>query len=450
MSDMTELRSKVKKCINALNPSQPIVFGVDDLVQDGADERLYVRGLHGDNKDLMRDLSDQIDFDEGGGTYLFSGNRGTGKTTELMRLAERLRQKDCEVFYLNMLEYFNPTTSVEITDFLICVLGGLSEKIEERFGSSPGNIGFFERTWNFLQSDVKIDGLDLAVGSDVKASLKMSLQQDPTFKQRLQESTRGHVARLVQAARQFVEEAIAEIQANTAPHKKIVLIVDSVEQLRGVGDSKNIAEVFKSAETLFSGHSDKLRFPPLYLVCTIPPYLSALAGNLAALYSGGKIYMLPSVHVYDHRPKDGEAPSPSERGLAAMVDIVCKRFPEWDEFFTREQMIRLAANSGGDLRDFFRLVKLCIPQALYHLQRPLPETLLDSAESDLRNDMPLADDDRAWLQKIQRSHQRELASLDKLPDFARLTEGKYILNYRNGDDWFDVHPLLRVTVTSGE
>jgi hypothetical protein len=131
-----------------------------------------------------------------------------------------------------------------------------------------------------------------------------------------------------------------------------------------------------------------------------------------------------------------------------MVSVVNNRFPEWGEFFTRDQLLRLAANSGGDLRDFFRLVKLCISQGLYK-PLPLPDSVLAGAESDLRNDMPLAHDDRAWLRKILKSHKRELENLDKLPDFARLTESKYILNYRNGDDWFDVHPLLRAQVIEG-
>jgi DNA polymerase III delta prime subunit len=449
MVNDVELRAKVKRCINTLNPQYPIVFGQDKLVKDGVDESLYVRGLHGGDKDLMRELSDQIDFDEGGGTYLFSGNRGTGKTTELMRLAELLRQQGCEVFYLNMHEYLNLTVRLEITDFLISVLGSFSEKIEERLGKSPNRISFFERIGNFLQSEVKFQGMDFAAGvGDIKTTLKMSLQQDPTFKEKLQEGTRGHVARLVQEARDFVEMAIADVRANTTAGKKIVLIVDSVEQLRGVGDSKDVADIFKSVNTLFSGQADKLRFQSLHLVCTVPPYLSALAGNLAALYSGGKIYMLPSVHVYECCPQDGNPPVQSVVGLNAMLDVVNKRFPEWEEFFTRSQLLRLAANSGGDLRDFFRLVKLCIQQALYK-PLPLPDAVIEGAENDLRNDMPLAHDDREWLQKIQKSHQRELDNLDKLPDFARLTENKYILNYRNGRDWFDVHPLLRSAVTDG-
>lgn len=446
MVNAVELRPKVKKCINALNSSQPIVFGNAPLVKDGADASLYVPGLHGGNKDLMRELFDQIDFDEGGGTYLFSGNRGTGKTTELMRLAELLRQLDCEVFYLNMSEYLNLTMSVEITDFLISVLGGLSEKIEERFAVNPGGVGFFARVGNFLHANVTLEGMSIPVAG---AQLKMSIQQDPLFKEKLQKAMRGHVAQLVVDARKFISEAVELIRSKTSPDKKIVLIVDSVEQLRGVGDSKDVAEVFKSAETLFSGHADKLRFQSLHLVCTVPPYLSALAGNLAALYSGDKIYMLPSVHVYDCCPKDGEAPVQSETGLDAMLEIVGKRFPEWNEFFGKNQLLRLAANSGGDLRDFFRMVKLCISQAPYQSVLPLPDDVLAGAESDLRNDMPLAKDDQERLKKIQRSHKRELESLSDLPIFARLSEGKYILNYRNGDDWFDVHPLLRAAVSSG-
>jgi hypothetical protein len=177
--------------------------------------------------------------------------------------------------------------------------------------------------------------------------------------------------------------------------------------------------------------------------------LSALAGSVASLYSGGQIYMLPSVHVYEGRPENGKAPVPSDTGLQSMVDIVERRFPDWKLFFSREQLLRLAGNSGGDLRDYFRMIGLCITEAPYQSALPLPDKVIESAESALRNDMPLAHDDKAWLRVIQKSHERELASQDSLPEFARLTEGKYILNYRNGADWFDVHPLLRAAVAEG-
>lgn len=449
MANDNVLRAKVKKCINALDSKLPVVFGDPPLIQGGKDASLYVKGLHGGESDLICNLAARIDIDEGGGTYLFSGNRGTGKTTELMRLADMLRQRGDEVFYVDMSEYLNLTKTVEITDFLISLLGGFSEKIEERFGKNPGDRGFFERIGQFLQSEVKVASIDFKAGGDISTTLKMSLQQDPDFKEQLQKGTRGHVARLVQEARRFVADAIATIRTHVAEDRKIVLIVDSVERLRGVGDSKSVAEVFNSVETLFSGSSDNLRFPPLYLVCTVPPYLSALTGSVAAYYSGGQIFMLPSVHVYEGEPQDGAAPVRSDKGLESMLTIVAKRFPEWEEFFTREQLLRLAASSGGDLRDFFRMIELCIIEALYQKSLPLPDKVIANAESALRNDMPLARDDKARLKTVQEKHKSEWDNLDDLPNFARLMEGKYILNYRNGDNWFDVHPLLRSTVSDG-
>lgn len=441
-NDVKALRAEVKQCLNALDGTRPIVFGDKPLIARGEDQSLYVPGLHGSN-DLIRELADRIDFDEGGGTYLFSGNRGTGKTTELMRLAERLQDDGCEVFYLDMAEYLNLTMPVEITDFLISVLGGLSEKIEERYHATPGNRGFFERIWGFLHADVKLDGITLPIDH---ASLKFSIQQDPDFKKKLQEGTRGHVARLVKEARDFALEAVTWVRDRTDENKKIVLLVDSVERLRGVGDNEDVAKVFQSAETLFSGHADKLRLPALHVVYTIPPYLSALAGSLASLYSGGRIYTLPSVHIYECCPKDGEAPVESDIGLDAMVAIVAKRFPIWEKFFTRSQLKQLASHSGGDLRDFFRMVGLSIVAAPYQDSLPLADSVIKSAEDAVRNDMPLAKDDMLWLARILKSHRRELDSLEKLPDFARLVEGKYLLNYRNGEDWHDVHPLLRALV----
>ena len=60
--------------------------------------------------------------------------------------------------------------------------------------------------------------------------------------------------------------------------------------------------------------------------------------------------------------------------------------------------------------------------------------------------LPIADDDRQWLRKIMTITNPSCRASTHLPDFARLQEGKYLLHYRNGEDWYDVHPLLRAEV----
>jgi len=446
---MNELRARARALFNALDFDKPIDFGVPGLVDNGLDEAFYVERIHGDgDSDPVQQLADQIDFAASAGAYLFTGNRGTGKTTELLRLAKILDDFGCEVFYADMAEYLILTQRIEISVFLVSVLGALSEKIGQRFGSVPGATGFLERVRSFLQSNVRFDEVKLPAGP---LEFKASLQQNPTFKEELQKKTRGLVEQLVRQARIFAGEAVEQVrQARGDTGRKVVLIVDSVERLRGVGDSADVREVFKSAETLFSSHADKLRFSGLSVVYTVPPYLSALAGGLGAYYAGGRIYTLPSVHIYRCRPEVGECPRVYAVGEEKMRAIIERRYPAWRDFFSQEQLSRLAQSSGGDLRDYFRMLRLAVTRLPASGLLPLSDAVLLDAEQAVRNDMlPIADDDRAWLARIMASHQPELPSLDKLPDFARLQQGKYVLQYRNGEDWYDVHPLLRREVGQG-
>lgn len=445
---MNELRAHAKTFYNALDFDKPITFGVPGLVVNALSDKLYVQSIHGqDHRDRVQELADQIDFSESAGAYLFTGNRGTGKTTELLRLAKILSDYDCEVFYVDMSEYLNMTQRIEISDFLISVLGAFSEKLGERIGHEPGKPDFFERVWSFLQSEVQFTEIKLPAGP---VEFKAALNQNPSFKEDLQRGTRGFIEQLVKQARDFVLEAVKHIRVKRKNQDhKVVLIVDSVERLRGVGDSEDVREVFKSAETLFASHADKLRFTSLNIVYTVPPYLQALAGGLGAYYAGGQIYALPSVHVYECCPRPGESPVVSEQGVRKMLAIVEKRFPDWPKFFSKDQLSRMALSSGGDLRDYFRMLRLTLVRAPDAPALPVPDSFLDDAENAVRNDMlPIAADDRAWLQKIMSSHKPELRSLDALPDFARLQQGKYLLHYCNGEDWYDVHPLLQPEISA--
>ncbi len=105
---MSDPRSRAKAFFNRLDFQKPINFGATDLFPNGVEERYYVPRLHGrDHQDPVQELADQIDFSDSAGAYLFTGNRGTGKTTELLRLAKILQrdQYNCEVFYVDIAEY---------------------------------------------------------------------------------------------------------------------------------------------------------------------------------------------------------------------------------------------------------------------------------------------------------------------------------------------------------
>ncbi len=421
--DLKEFYNKLAD--KPLDPSDPFYV---PFLEQGSD--------HGDP---ITELFTRIDWSEAASVNLLSGQRGSGKSTELRRLKKKLEEAGCVVFLCDMRDYMNLTTPVEITDFLISIMGALSKEVENEYGENPAAMGYWERLIKFMTTDVKIENIKFETNvAPFKSGITASLKDDPNFKTYLQKGLRGHVAKLVNQSHKFAADVVefARKKSND-PDKKVVLLVDSVEQIRGVG--ADAEDVYRSVENLFSGHSDSLCMPLLHVVYTIPPYLTPLAPSLGRLFGGASVCALPSVHI---RFKDNK---PDSDGLDIMEKIVGKRFANWNQIFGNDQIKRLALSSGGDLRDFFRLIGDCLVKCSNEptLSLPIGDKIIASAEDHLRRDMlPIAEEDLKWLRNIAQSKDPKLATIKDLPRLARFFDTTLVLNYRNSQDWYDVHPLL--------
>lgn len=67
---------------------------------------------------------------------LFSGYRGTGKSTELRRLKRQLEESGHLVFLCDMEHYLNLSTPVDVSDFLMAVAGSFDEAVREEYGEA--------------------------------------------------------------------------------------------------------------------------------------------------------------------------------------------------------------------------------------------------------------------------------------------------------------------------
>ena len=430
--------------LSATNRSELKTFftAFTDRVLPYGDE-VYVDGINGGDApgaDAVEQLATDIDYSEGGGVCLFTGQRGTGKSTELKRLQARLNEMGMVCFYADMSEYLLMTKPVEVSDFLVSMAGALSEAVSARYdGKSPGNRNYWVRIRDFLHTRVQIDEVGFNVGEvvDIKAALKM----DPTFKQQVQERSRGHVTTLIADARTFAQEAVQMVRTEEGdPAKKVVLILDSIERIRGVGPED--MSVYNSVRNLFFGHADALRIPLLHVVYTVPPYLPVLAAAAGALMGGAMTGRLVSTHIFKDRSRDTDP-----AGLALMHKVVGKRFAGWEKVFSAEALDRLALSSGGDLREFFRMLRLCITAVRNDEQLPIAPEAVGHAENAARADMlPIPADHLAWLKDITSSHECCLPSDTLLPVLSQFLDNRLVMVYRNGSDWYDVHPLLRDVV----
>ncbi len=409
------------------------------------DEFYYVPFLEEEPslEDPIQQLQTRITWSESESVSLLTGMRGSGKSTELRRLKRRLEEEGCTVFLCDMRDYMNLTTPVEVTDFLISVMAALSDAVAERFGRNPSDRGYAERVTGWLQSEVAVQDVTVGAGP---ASVTASLREDPDFKKRLQDHLKGRVARVVQDAHAFAREVVDLVRQETSdPDRKVVLLVDSIEQIRGVG-ADEATRVYKSVENLFAGHAENLHIPTLHVLYTIPPYLIPLAPGIGRQLGQGLLASLPSVRV---RSRDGSRDS---SGLAIMKRIVERRCSEWQTVFAEEQLARMAMAVGGDLRDFFRFLRQCLVNVATGKEAslPVPEAIVEQTENHLRREMlPIADEDKAWLRKIAASKTPELESITQLPELARFFDTNLVLNYRDGEDWYDVHPLIAEEISGG-
>jgi hypothetical protein len=426
-------REELKTLYNAL---------ADNVLEPG-DPRYedQINGQDASGTDAVSAIATEIDFQTGGGVCLFTGQRGTGKSTELKRLQAELEKLGIVAFYADLSEYVLLTKPIEISDFLISMAGALSDRIhaDQRFAKNPLYRNYWERLGHFLQS--KVEFKELGIKVEGLADIKASLKNDPDFKQRVQQAARGHVAQIVRDAHTFFADAVQMLRASSGqPDLKVVLIVDSIERIRGVGDEA--MAVYESVRNLFFAHAEHLRIPPLHIVYTVPPYLSVLAAGAGALMGGATVRRLVSTHIFRDRSRDVD-----DSGLALMRNVIGLRHATWAQLFQKAALDRLAISSGGDLREFFRLIRQCLPAVRDDAQLPLSVSAVAHTETAARAEMlPIPSDQLTWLKQIAATHDTCLKTNDDLPLLAHFLDNRLVMNYRNGTDWYDVHPLLRDVV----
>jgi AAA ATPase domain len=413
----------------------------NDEPLDPTDER-YVPHLHGsDEEDVVSAMLEEILARPTQGSELvyFTGQRGTGKSTELRRLEVNLNGEGAQVVRFDCLDFMGPTIKITVESLLLLVTAGLADyagngKFKDRF--------LKDRAWtrfsDWLNTEVKLTEVS------VKGLKLVIKDQQPRIAEQVRALASG-----IEWTKKIAEFAgeIVEFVRQTSGRERIVVIVDSLEHLRGVSVN-DLDDMFAHMTAAFAGNFDRLRIPGATVVYSTPPYLALLADvrNYVACYS------LASVRVYA-KPAKGQTAEqrrqPRPEGLRLLRDLIRRRFAGWDEVLRAETLDAAALASGGDLRHFMhRLVADAVGQAQSAIGRlplklddPIVQRVLDENRGEterltVRSEWPL-------LKSITESN--NAIALDRgesLRTMARLFETRVILNYRNGAEWFDIHPLL--------
>jgi hypothetical protein len=149
---------------------------------------------------------------------------------------------------------------------------------------------------------------------------------------------------------------------------------------------------------------------------------------------------LPAIRVHERQSTNAYPP-----GVDALCEVVRRRIPVPRIFGDDEALLRkLAVQSGGHVRLLLTFVR----DALLRIKRsglPVSALVLDRVLQRHREDAErnLWSERLPLLRDILAYGELPGMSRSQLPVLANLLDDFTVLCYRNGDGWYDVHPLVR-------
>lgn len=403
---------------------------------------LHAAGVRGTGHDPVLRLQTVIATASKPNQQLFSGFLGSGKTTELKRLAANLKKEGYIPVLADCEEYLNLNVSPRVNDLLAVVATSVDKLIREtcRGRISEGFKSYWDRFSNLLGSEVKLEGISFKVPT--VGELKLKLEQDVSFRTRLYDhlEKNGRLSDLAQQSHNFLDEAVAVVSQACADNKGIVIIVDSFEKVRG--DLLHAEEVRDAVETIFVRDWRWLCLP-VHVIYTVPPWLTFFAFGAAAEL--GRVCILPMCRLVDR-----DSGEPVSEGFKAMRQILEKRMPLDEVFADSEPLDDLIAASGGYPRDFLRMMHEVLLTAIMEaiappisradLSRFVAEVIRGQIEVYSK---PIYDEDLPLLVEVAETHDVPREKRSNVWRVAELFDHHFVLGYRNGQEWYDLHPLVR-------
>ncbi|EWS65650.1 hypothetical protein Y695_01083 [Hydrogenophaga sp. T4] len=404
-------------------------------------QRYYVEGLHGGHGDAVNQLALDIEVSSGGrNAHLFSGTIGSGKSTELRRMAEHLRQRGHFAAVANARDYLNPQIEISISELLLAMALAVWELTATAQGKSPTDGQRWEWWKSLFASGVELESVEIP--TDL-VTAKFALVSNPTVRERIRRYHEQSLDRLVTEVHAFFEECAEALRSMRDPVAKCVLVLDSLEHFGGTAVPGEPDVVFNSLQRMFNTHARHLQLPGWTVVYSVPPLLGKLSPGIASAWSMSRTYALTSAHVFKDRSNDPDEDTINQK----LLPLVQKRIgEEWAQLLTANQLRLLVEKTGGDLRDLLRCTRAALLKGLMNTTFPVTDDSLEEAFSDLRRPyLPLSQASRDRLQIVARDFEVDQLLQDDrqwpvvMSDLAQ----KRILMYLNGQEWYGVHPLLR-------
>ena len=426
--DLKTVRSWYESCEpgEPLKPADPKYY---NLSQPIGDEGVLLRG-----NSSTESLRDPIELrDES--CQLFSGFRGTGKSTELRRLALRLEEDGYSVLMIDARDYHTLNRELVIEDMLVLFSGAFAEATGERLGKTVVVEGYWKRLAAFLKKEIDFGDVQLPAGF---AKFKVGINHDAPFWLEVRKAMKLTMKELKEQSHDYIKHCVDLIRHEESTRHGVVFIVDNLELLNpSFGEFQ---EVMTSVTDLFSQWAEYLRFPNCHVIYTVPPYVQLISTRLKNCYDGHAL-VLPAIKV----TVPGIPLRPYKPGIQALRELLACRIPV-DVIFgeTPDLLEELIVSSGGHIRTLISFTQ-DLMMVIKNVGLPISWQDLERVISPFRQSAKfhMGRDGAMLLNIVQRKGDLEDVPKEDHAKLAGLMDEALVLCYLNGENRYEAHPLIR-------
>ncbi|MEA5552875.1 P-loop NTPase fold protein [Anabaena cylindrica UHCC 0172] len=303
-------------------------------------------------------VSTILDFQEAANfsTILFTGHRGSGKSTELKRI-QKLWEESYHVIYLEVNEETD-INDANYTDLYLIVI----KQVE--FALRKLGLTFDQRLLNSFEAWFKDitkeneESVEKSVNVEAEASLEGGAPFIAKLMVKLLAQIKGSDKQKT-TIRQTLEKDISRLKADIN-----LLLDDAYVKLRKkYPDSKGLLIIFDNldrtsprvADHLFLDYAAQLQELHCTIIYTVPISVLCSPKNPLSLFDGNP-HIVPMVNIYqlDRNICNLEY---NQVGLQAIASLVEKRVDIDAVFNSRAELLELAKASGGHVRQLMQMMR---------------------------------------------------------------------------------------------
>ena len=396
------------------------LFNPDEVLLNDDLEKYYVEIEQ--NEINIKDL--QIRLELGLETrepikLLFTGHRGSGKTTTLNRLVSNLDDRFFIVHYnvFDLLDH-NDVTYIDVLFSMLTKMLEKAENDEIDLGQT-----LLKRVNNWGSSIIESITQEKGVGGGIGLKIPFNLleimgrmKSETTTRVETRKEIEPRVSELVS----IINDTISEIEKTG---EQVLIIIDNLEKIDPT-----------KALHLFYDHATQLTQPLCKIIYTFPISLKSSNDFMQIKINFSDVLIHPNIKINEREGVD----HPYPKGREFMKEIVSKRVSP--DMFEPDALEYIIDMSGGVVREFIRIIRDSAVRAITRKKDLIDKDIAKEVVNGLKNiyQAQLSDEDYKVLMEV---HQTKDIKRDE--QLVGLLHNLSVLEYRNDRSWCDLNPIVR-------